>query len=176
MWAWVLVFLWSWARSLLHVRQGHARRRLACTGAQAGLAKPPWVAREVLALNDALNGELGFGQARRAGCRRIAAHFNAMHEQSGVRVGKSFVADVLARQRLAALHARQAVKHEIPATLPRNQVWAMDATALPVAGRPHALALGIVDHGTRVLLQRVDGARRAVHRHRPVRQAGSVEN
>jgi transposase InsO family protein len=70
-----------------------------------------------------------------------------------MQVGKSFVAQVLARQVRAALHARQAVKHVLPATVARNRVWAMDGTVLPggEASTHHRIALGIVDHGSRVL-------------------------
>ena len=120
---------------------------------QRWLAKPDWVRREVRALDEALNGRRVFGQRRRAVCCVLAAHFNRLHASHGMRLRKTFVAQVLADRRLRELQVRNDFKHRVPIDVPCNAVWAMDATwlASTQGDAGHATAMGIVDHGSRLL-------------------------
>jgi putative transposase len=154
MWFWLLL-VWGLFRLFKPSAARQVRRRpgppIAKMDKGAACPKPAWVRREVLSLDDALNGNPCFGRRRRAGCRTLALHFNRLHAARGVRVGKSFVAQVLADQRLRALHVQHDLKHRIPADMPGNVVWAMDSTLLRVDGQTSSILLGIIDHGSRLI-------------------------
>lgn len=159
--AFIAVVLWAgrvvWRALRLILRQPprkHGRRGACPNAAQGhgpGLRKPAWVRREILLLNDALNGPSGaqWGRARRpAGCRSLAVQFNRLHAHRGVRVGKSFVAQPLSAQQLEALRIRHHSSKDIPAPVACQVVWAMDVTVLPQTQWP---VVGLIDHGSRVL-------------------------
>lgn len=110
--------------------------------------KPAWVTREIIRLKALMPD---------AGCRAIADTFNrrhARHRDIGRRmtVGKSFVADTIRWHRYEIDILRRRIKHRVPPPLPRNLVWAMDLTGkADVPGNLHSI-LGLVDHGSRGLL------------------------
>jgi transposase InsO family protein len=110
--------------------------------------KPAWVQREIVRMK-ALMPE--------AGCRRIADTFNrrfARHKAVKRRatVGKSFVAETIRHHRYEIDVERRKIKHRVPPAMPRNVVWAMDLTGKgDTAGDTH-LILGLIDHGSRALL------------------------
>ncbi|MDB5814482.1 MAG: Integrase core domain protein [Rhodocyclales bacterium] len=105
--------------------------------------KPAWVEPEVIRLK---------AHMPQAGCRHIAHTFNRLHAQRGTCVGKSHVAKLVRKHRYAIDMARRRIKHHIPAPMPRNRIWAMDLTGKgDTASSTHQI-LGLIDHGSRLLL------------------------
>ena len=67
-------------------------------------------------------------------------------------VSKSYVAYTVRRHRHAVVLLRRELKHRVPRPVPKNLVWAIDATGKgDTQGEIHSV-LGILDHGTRALL------------------------
>jgi putative transposase len=102
-------------------------------------------------IRNGMNGHAGFGGKRHTGCRGLAVQFNRLHGAQGMRVGKSFVADMLKRQSLEALRAREDFKYHVPSMKPKNQMWGMDSTLLELQTPAEQLVIGVIDHCTRVL-------------------------
>ncbi len=84
------------------------------------------------------------------GCRAIAAAFNARNVRKAESVGKTFVAQVIKQHAFRVLEMRKEMKNRKRCQGPRNLVWGMDVTFLS-ADQPIPV-LGILDHGTRSLL------------------------
>lgn len=104
--------------------------------------KPDWVIREVLRLKVLLGAK---------GCRKIANTFNRLHAHSRTTVGKSFVAHCIHTHQHALADLRREMRSAFPRPVPINAVWAMDLTFYTDAsGRQH-MALGIIDHGSRLV-------------------------
>jgi putative transposase len=102
-------------------------------------AKPQWVRDELI------------GLAARSGlsCRKLMAVFNRRHMADGMRVGKTFVDDLLRAHAAEIRLERLRLKRRVYGPGPRNVVWGMDGTGkTDEEGKLHFL-LGIVDHGTR---------------------------
>ena len=104
--------------------------------------KPPRVCDEVIRLKALMPHE---------GCRTIAAAFNARHARRNESVGKTFVALTLKRHATRVLELRKQIKNRQRFQGTRNLVWGMDVTFLSTDQDPIP-ALGILDHGTRALL------------------------
>ena len=107
--------------------------------------KPDWVRNEVLRLAALMQNHCS--------CRKVMVCFNRMHgKRYGVTVGKSFVAELVKTHRLQILQLRREFKTKPPRVVAVNHTWAMDLTFHTDAeNRTHA-NLGMVDHGSRVLL------------------------
>ncbi len=75
--------------------------------------------------------------------------FNRLFAARGMTVSKTFVSDLLRTHQFEIAQLRRMWKHQIPSSLPRNQIWGLDATGKTDAhGKLHPI-LGIIDHGTR---------------------------
>jgi putative transposase len=67
-------------------------------------------------------------------------------------VGKTFVADCIKANQYALAQLRRDMRSQLPRPVPINAVWAMDMTFYTDAsGKKHA-ALGMLDHGSRLVL------------------------
>ena len=88
-----------------------------------------------------------------AGCRSIANLFNRLHAvRRCMTVSKSYVGYTVRRHRYAIMLLRREIKHRVPRPVPKNLVWAIDATGKGDSqGEIHSV-LGILDHSTRALL------------------------
>ena len=106
--------------------------------------KPEWLKQEIIRLK---------ARMPQAGCRSIADICNRRFAASRkVTVGKTFVHQVLQRHDYEIQILRCKLKHVKPKAAPRNLIWALDLTGKTDAhGKLHAL-LGIIDHGSRTLL------------------------
>lgn len=106
-----------------------------------GRKKAQWVRDEVIRLG-ALNPH--------GSCRTIAATFCAMYH--GVeKVSKSWVAVLLRDEKYRVEVVRKQIRSRRPPILPRNRIWALDLTFVPM-GTGTKIALGIIDHGTRACI------------------------
>lgn len=107
--------------------------------------KPQWVIDELICLKALMP---------QAGYRRIADTFNRLHaRRRQITVSKSFVAYTLRRERYAIECKRRELRRRQPRSLKRNAVWALDLTGKQdIQGQQHTL-IGVIDHGTRRLLE-----------------------
>jgi putative transposase len=112
----------------------------------ANRRKPDWVIQEVLRLK-VLMGH--------AGCRQITATFNRLHQAHATKtctIGKSFVAHCIQTHQHTLVDLRRAMRNALPRPVPVNAVWAMDMTFYTdTSGTQHA-AIGMLDHGSRLVL------------------------
>jgi putative transposase len=131
----------------------HAVRRLAggwggsSSSRRHPLAKPDWVKAAVLQLAHDLPN---------AGCRSLASNFNLAHAPSGQRVSKTWVSHLLkARAAALALARRKSrcVRRSGGSGEPIQRVWGVDLTGLPLKSGESVDAWGIIDHGSRTVLQ-----------------------
>ena len=104
--------------------------------------KPDWVSQEVLRLK-VLMGH--------AGCRQIAHTFNRLNAHHRTTVGKSFVAHCLHTHQHALAALRRDMRGQLPRPVPVNAVWAMDLTYYTDANGTQHAAIGILDHGSRLV-------------------------
>lgn len=106
--------------------------------------KPEWLKYEIVRLKAVMP---------QAGCRAIADICNRRFAASrNVTVGKTFVHQTLQRHDHEIQVLRRSLKHAKPANVPRNLIWGVDLTGKTDAqGRLHWL-LGILDHGSRAVL------------------------
>lgn len=90
-----------------------------------------------------------------AGCRQIAATFNRLH-QAHVRrpctVGKTFVADCIKANPYNLAQLRRDMRSQLPRPVHVNAVWTMDMTFYTNACGAQDVALGLIDHGSRLVL------------------------
>jgi putative transposase len=130
----------------------HAVRRLATGwGASIGsshpLAKPDWVKAAVLQLAHDLP---------QAGCRSLANNFNLAHAASHQSVSKTWVASLLKTRSAALALARcksQRRRRFGGLGEPIQRVWGIDLTRLPMKSGEIVDVWGIIDHGSRTVLQ-----------------------
>ncbi len=109
----------------------------------AARRKPEWVVQEVLRLKVLMLTK---------GCRKIADNFNNQHAAlSGCTVGKTFVSDCLKANQYALACLRKDMRNRHPRPVPINAVWAMDLTFYTDASGKQQMALGILDHGSRLV-------------------------
>jgi putative transposase len=133
-------------RTRQHSRPQHApiiRRAPAAPARQTkSNRKPGWVITEVLRLLATTRGQ--------AGCRTVAAMFNARFAFRGESVSKSYVAQLRNKHRYAILQLRKKLRQPPKPGKP-NQTWALDWTNVTINKETHIL-LGVIDHGSRQLL------------------------
>ena len=147
-WLWCLGV--AWWRSRRDVVTGIRRfvRRAATAqeeqaAAHASHRKPEWVIAEVLRLKVLLGPK---------GCRKVADTFNRLHAaKSACTVGKTFVAECLKANQYALACLRKEMRNQLPRAVPVNAVWAMDLTFYTDASGRQQAALGILDHGSRLV-------------------------
>ena len=108
--------------------------------------KPAWATQEVLRLKVLMG---------RAGSRQIATTFNRLHQahaSHACTVGKTFVADCIKVNQYALAQLRRDMRSQLPRPVPVNAMWAMDMTFYTDASGTQHSALGILDHGSRLVL------------------------
>jgi hypothetical protein len=108
--------------------------------------KPAWATQEILRLKVLMD---------RAGCRQIATTFNRLHQAHASRtctVGKTFVADCLKANQYKLAQLRRDMRSQLPRPVPINALWAMDMTFYTDASGAQHGALGVIDHGSRLVL------------------------
>jgi hypothetical protein len=81
-----------------------------------GRRKPEWVRREVLHLKARLGN---------VGVRTVAATFNRLHGDH-IRVGKTFVSDLVQAHRYEIACLTRELRNRQPLPYPVNALWAMD--------------------------------------------------
>ncbi|NJS37569.1 MAG: hypothetical protein HC765_16080, partial [Brachymonas sp.] len=129
-------------------RMHRVRRQAAGWGEISGgnrhpLAKPDWIKAVVLGLHTTLP---------QAGCRSLANQFNAIHADFGFSVSKTWVYELPRRRGHALALARQR-STPVGRSEPIQRVWGMDLTGLPLTSGESLPVWGIVDHGSRIVLQ-----------------------
>jgi putative transposase len=153
-----LIGLLRWLRSILAGRKAsftyagprmHAVRRLTAGWGESGgsrhpLAKPDWVKSAVLQLAHDLP---------QAGCRTLANNFNLAHAPSGQRISKTWVACLLKARTTAVTLAPRRRARFAGFGEPIRRVWGIDLTGLPLTSGETVDVWGIVDHGSRTVLQ-----------------------
>jgi putative transposase len=130
-------------------RKRHRRKAIAGTfqpmpgPAQDGARrKPLWVRREILRLKALMKD---------AGVRSIAATFNRLHGERAS-VGKSYVAQLIKTHQYEIACLVRDIRNTPPKPCRTNALWALDCTFhSDTQGRTHAM-LGVIDHGSRLLL------------------------
>ena len=143
------VRIWRWCLSWLHwrarSRRHHIGRLPSSPRRVFAKPKPKWVRNEVIRLKAVMPN---------ADCRTIAHHFNRRWAaRRGMRVSKTYVAELCRRQQYLIYEARRKRKHRIPRLIPHNRVWACDLlTKTDQQGQPH-LALAILDHASLACLR-----------------------
>jgi putative transposase len=128
-------------------------RRAAPSGASHWRTKPDWVRAAVFDLALALPG---------AGYRTIANCFNLQQQlaleqhaadSQSTSVSKTFVAKLLTGQRAALAQARLRARRSRQARRePVLTTWGMDLTGLPLADGSSITVFGVIDHGSRAIL------------------------
>jgi putative transposase len=143
------VFQWLFVRALRSFRNRRGKRQRVHAGwvvrpgsATRSQTKPAWVLREVL-LKALMPG---------AGCRHIAFVFNQRFAPSHS-VSKSYVSYSIRKNVYEIEVLQRKLKHQMPRPQPRNEVWGIDMTGKADASGVVHLALGIVDHGSRMVLK-----------------------
>ena len=169
-WAWIYRF-WGWLfnrPALVHPHPAYRGPRLppvSCLAYPAhlpyngthALRKPDWVREAVLALYSAS------GSSRESqGCRSIAQLFNLHHRECGVSVSKSFVYGLLKERAhalvLVRLRAGNRAGNRSTAGAGAGAVlrtWGMDLTGLPLVDGSSIPVFGVIDHGSRVVVELV---------------------
>ena len=105
--------------------------------------KPDWVRAEVLRLKAVLGT---------VGVRSVANTFNRLHGARAT-VGRTFVAGLIKTHRYEIACLTRELRRRPPKHYRVNAVWAMDFTfQSDVEGKAHVV-LGLIDHGSRVLLR-----------------------
>ena len=105
--------------------------------------KPDWVRAEVLRLKAALGA---------VGVRSVANTCNRLHGTRAT-VGRTFVAELIKAHRYELACMSRELRRRPPTHYWVNAVWAMDFTfQTDVEGETHVV-LGLIDHGSRVLLR-----------------------
>ena len=106
--------------------------------------KPEWLKHEIIRLKALMP---------QAGCRSIADICNRRFATSRkVTVGKTYVHQLLQRHDYEIKILRRNLKHAKPKAVPRNLIWGIDLTGKTDASGNLHFMLGIIDHGSRVLL------------------------
>jgi putative transposase len=161
---WPIAYRWiQWILSLLlpckaHRAQTytgprtHTVRRVAAGWGESGgsshpQAKPDWVKSAVLQLAHDLP---------QSGCRTLANSFNLAYAPSNQTVSKTWVASLLKAQEAALALARRKLPRRrrfVGFGEPIQRVWGVDLTGLPLKSGETVDVWGIVDHGSRTVLQ-----------------------
>jgi putative transposase len=106
--------------------------------------KPEWVRKEIIRLKALLP---------KFGCRKIADTFNRIHEAStGMRVGKTFVSDVIRQHKYEIQILRRQIKNKKPRDFAHNVYWGIDLTGKQdESGKIHNI-FGIIEFQSRACL------------------------
>jgi transposase InsO family protein len=138
------LLLWLFASShprygckYLHTADRHNHRH--------STRKPDWLKAEIIRLK---------ARMPQAGCRSIADICNRRFATSRkITVGKTYVHQILQQHDYEIQILRRNLKHIKPKPVPRNLIWGIDLTGkTDTQGSLHYL-FGIIDHGSRALLQ-----------------------
>ena len=149
LWLWWLVRCWWRSRREAATQSRHFTRRATTepvepTPAHATRRKPEWVIQEVLRLKVLM--------WNKGSCREIANTFNGLHAAtSACTVGKTFVSECLKANQYALSCLRKDMRNRLPRPVPVNAVWAMDLTFYTDTSGKQQMALGILDHGSRLV-------------------------
>ena len=120
----------------------------SCSGAHA-LRKPDWVCEAVFGLADA-SAHVSLG------CRSIAQLFNLQHSECGVSVSKSFVHSLLKQRAHASVLARLRAGNRSAAGVSSVlRTWGIDLTGLPLVNGSSVPVFGVIDHGSRAVVELV---------------------
>jgi hypothetical protein len=108
--------------------------------------KPAWVKDELIRLKALMPN---------AGCRSLSTTFNRLHSNSSrnMTVGKSFVAQVIKNHQYQITIKRREIRNRPPRSVAINDTWALDITFYQDSGHVQRCALGIIDHGSRAVVQ-----------------------
>jgi putative transposase len=107
------------------------------------LAKSAWVHEQFFQLAE---------QLPHAGCRTLANNFNQLHSYAGQSISKSWAYERLKARRYVLALARsrsQLVGHSGAI----GRVWGIDLTGLPLVSGESVPVWGVIDHGSRTVLQ-----------------------
>ena len=160
-WAWIYeVWRWLFGRPAPHLNyRGPRLQPVSClaypahlpyNGAHA-LRKPDWVRDAVFGLASASAS----GHAS-VGCRSIAQLFNLHHRACGVSVSKSFVYGLLKDRAHALVLARlRAGNRSAAGAGAVLRTWGMDLTGLPLVDGSSVPVFGVIDHGSRAVVELV---------------------
>lgn len=135
-------WVWQWWRGWRAWCAALSQPRRFVRTPAASRRKPEWVVTEVLRLKVHLGSQ---------GCRRVADTFNRLHSQRGTTIGKTFVAECLAAHQYALACMRQEMRSRLPRPVAINAIWAMDLTFYADTTGKQQMALGILDHGSRLI-------------------------
>ncbi len=120
-----------------------ARSASCYTALRSTRKKPDWVNTKILLLHQ----QTGYSH------RQLAALFNQMFTAStGISVGRTWVRQLLLRQAYQAMQVRTACRHRIPLNTSKLQLWAADTTFVSDQENQVHEVLGLLDHGSRLLL------------------------
>ena len=146
--SWLVLYWWrSWFEAATQpqrfARRATTEQPVEQPPVHAARRKPEWVIQEVLRLKVLMWSK---------GCRKIADNFNGQHSAStGCTVGKTFVSNCLKANQYALACLRKDMRNRLPRPVPINAVWAMDLTFYTDASGKQQMALGILDHGSRLV-------------------------
>ena len=124
------------------------RRKVTKWGHTSGgnrhpFAKPDWERAAIFDLHATLP---------QAGCRSLANQFNAIHADLGFSVSKTWVSELL-RQRRHALASSRRRSVAVSRSEPIQRVWGIDLTGLPIKTGESLPVWGVIEHGSRAVLQ-----------------------
>ena len=166
-WAWIYK-CWRWfftrfaAHHVVHQQyRGPRLRPVSClaypahNGAHA-LRKPDWVRDAVFALASASASDTSAFGHTGLGCCSIAQLFNLYHRDCGVSVSKSFVYGLLKDRAHALVLARlRAGNRSATGAGAVLRTWRMDLTGLPLVDGSSLPVFGVIDHGSRAVMELV---------------------
>ena len=137
-------WLGRWQTQPLHfVARSVANPALLSQRPPKNQRKPDWVRNELIRL----------AAVSRGSRRSVARLFNHLHgERYGETVGTSFTCDFLKSHALQVLRLRRELASKPPRVVPICHTWAMDLTFHTDDAKYTHANLGIIDHGSRVLL------------------------
>ena len=141
-------FLASLKPSYTGSRMHRVRRKVTKWGHTSGgnrhpFAKPDWERAAIFDLHATLP---------QAGCRSLANQFNAIHADLGFSVSKTWVSELL-RQRRHALASSRRRSVAVSRSEPIQRVWGIDLTGLPIKTGESLPVWGVIEHGSRAVLQ-----------------------
>ena len=171
LWAWIYGrWRWLFSRPAPHQHPHHFYRgpRLhpvsclaypAHSGAHA-LRKPDWVRDAVFGLASASASDTSGAGRASLGCRSIAQLFNLAHADHGFSVSKSFVYALLKQRAHALVLVRLRAGHRsgnrsVAGAGSVLRTWGMDLTGLPLVDGSSLPVFGVIDHGSRAVMELV---------------------
>jgi putative transposase len=135
--------IFGWRKQVFYRRARIQHVMRYAGGSRHPLTKPAWVHIAFFDLAQA------FPQS---GCRTLASNFNQVYQTSGHHISKTWAYERLKAQRHALALARQR-SPLVGRAGTIGWVWGMDLTSLPLTNGESVPIWGIVDHGSRAVLQ-----------------------